>query len=392
MKNIGLSIIQRPDDIVTQFKYYLSLKGQKNNLPNILKRTWAEKISKFSAYQLKKYLNTGLVDIVRICHANSDTINEMMKTGNIQTKDEEKTWEVLRSGGKSWEEIISQIDIPHMALLRNLRGMSDELSKEQIVQMCNKLLDGVERGKQYPYRYYTAYSMMDDVNHDDILKYNLSKCVNKSMMHFPKLKGKTISLCDNSGSASGAFNSTYGKTTVSTIANLSGIMTAINSDEGYVGIFGNELFMFYIDKQECILQQLDRLENKSEDINGGTEHGIWLFFDQAIKEKVHYDNIFIYSDMQAGHGGLYGDHKEYKEYIVNDNYIDVLKLVEKYRNVVNPKVNLFTVQVAGYDNNVLPEHIYRGAVLSGWTGNEVKYANYLIKLWDQEDLLVKSNQ
>ena len=63
-------------------------------------------------------------------------------------------------------------------------------------------------------------------------------------------------------------------------------------------------------------------------------------------------------------------------------YIDVLALVEKYRQTVNAKVNVFSVQVAGYDNSVLPENLYRGAILAGWTGKEPIYAKAIIDTWD----------
>jgi hypothetical protein len=58
-------------------------------------------------------------------------------------------------------------------------------------------------------------------------------------------------------------------------------------------------------------------------------------------------------------------------------------LVEKYRQTVNPKVNVFTVQVAGYDNSVLPENLYRGAILAGWTGKESTFAKAVSDTWDQ---------
>ena len=41
------------------------------------------------------------------------------------------------------------------------------------------------------------------------------------------------------------------------------------------------------------------------------------------------------------------------------------------------------IQTAGYDNTILPESTYRGAILAGWTGNEVVYAKELSKLWDE---------
>ena len=94
--------------------------------------------------------------------------------------------------------------------------------------------------------------------------------------------------------------------------------------------------------------------------------------------------------MQAGHGGLYGTGKSYiidgdnfackDKY--NDRYIDVMKLIDKYRSTVNPKVNVFCVQTAGYDNVLIPEYTYRGAVLYGWTGKESLFASKIIEQWE----------
>jgi len=60
-----------------------------------------------------------------------------------------------------------------------------------------------------------------------------------------------------------------------------------------------------------------------------------------------------------------------------------LRLLEEYKKRVNPSVNFFSVQTAGYDNMVIPEHIHRGAILAGWTGKEAIFADALIKQWDQ---------
>jgi len=119
-------------------------------------------------------------------------------------------------------------------------------------------------------------------------------------------------------------------------------------------------------------------------IGQSTENGIWLFWDKAIREREHWDTVFIYSDMQAGTGGLYGERSEdYSDYKWKDGrHIDVLKLVQEYRRRVNPKVNVFSVQVAGYDNSVLPANLYRGAILAGWTGRESQYAQSIIETWN----------
>jgi hypothetical protein len=41
------------------------------------------------------------------------------------------------------------------------------------------------------------------------------------------------------------------------------------------------------------------------------------------------------------------------------------------------------VQTAGYNDSILPETTYRGAILAGWTGNEVVYAKEMVALWDE---------
>lgn len=380
-------VINIPTDIWNQFELWMFFNGSKNKLPSILKRAWAEKLNHTKKYQLAKYKTKAkIIDLVRICHANSEDINELMKSGTIEVTDEESTWEKLRSEGKTWTEILQATYIPHQATLRNLRGIFTEIEDEDVrKQVLEMLENGVEKGKQFPFRYYTAMKNLNDVNFKADVEASLNRCMDRAMNNFPKLKGKTICLSDNSGSAWGALTTEYGSVKVAEIDNLSSVMTAINSDEGYVGIFGDRLEIEAVNKRDGVLSQLDKIQSKhSQNIGGSTENGIWLFFDEAIKKKIKYDNIFIYSDMQAGHGGLYGIHpSDYSDYITRGSYIDVLKLIQVYRQKVNPKVNVFSVQTAGYDNNVVPENEYRTSILTGWTGKETLYANALIDIWDR---------
>lgn len=396
-------VINIPTDVWNQFELWMFFNGSKNKLPSILKRAWADKLNSAKKYQLAKYKTKAkIIDLVRICHANSEDINELMKSGTIEVTDEESTWEKLRSEGKSWTEILEGTYIPHMALLKNLRGIATEVSDNTLKQVLELLENGVEKGKQFPFRYWSALNAIKTsnpkVSNEGLIEECLNRCLDKAMSNFPKLKGKTICLSDNSGSAWGALTTEYGSVKVAEIDNLSSVMTAINSDEGYVGIFGDKLEIESVNKRDGVLSQLDKIQSKhSHSIGGSTENGIWLFLNEAIKKKIHWDNIFIYSDMQAGHGGLYGiNSRDYSEYITRGHYIDVLKLVQEYRRKVNPKVNVFSVQTAGYDNSILPENEYRTSILTGWTGKETLYANVLIDIWNRMenkiDEKVKKNQ
>lgn len=393
-------IMRRADEPATQLSLYLYLSGNKEKLPSILKRSWADRISGFSRYEFGKYKNAdiGLIDTIRICHAKGPLVNELMQSGTIEIDEETTTWERLRSSGMSFKKILETIELPHMALLRNLRNifkeLNDDTDRELAYSILNKLVQGVKGGKQFPFRYYQALNQIknnSEVNFKPLLIDKLEECIDISIENMPKLEGRTACLSDNSGSAWGTFNSEYGTMTVAEIDNLSSVITAMNSDEGEVFAFGDKLINFPVSKRNGALTQSREIsETARREVGGSTENGIWLFFENAIEKRIKYDNIFIYSDMQAGHAGLYGKGSSY--IIEKDNfaigegynkYIDVLKLINKYRSTVNPKVNVFSVQTAGYDNVLIPEYLYRGALLYGWTGKESLFANELIKQWDE---------
>ena len=397
MRTVGKMIAQRPDDITNQFEYFMFINKSKKGMSSMMKRTWADALESYSRYQLNKYKGKRLIDLVRLSHAHNADIDELMKTGTIKVSETEQTWETMRSTGKTWMQILTTLEVPHMALLRNLRGIFTEIKDTDVAkQVIAKLVEGVPYGKQFPFRYYSAYKVIQEessVNHKTILLDGLEACLDKSVENMPKLSGKTICLSDNSGSAWGALNSEYGTTRVAEIANLSSLITALQSDEGEVGVFGDNLSIKSISKRNGLLSQLDETCKRGLGQGGGTENGIWIFFRDAIANRKVYDNIFIYSDQQAGHGGLYGTSTGQGEYSTlwgyknRKSHVDVLALITEYRRTVNPKVNVFSIQVAGYDNSVLPENLYRGAILAGWTGREPVYAKAIIDTWN----MIESN-
>lgn len=389
---INCQVMQRADEPMVQIAYYLFINnGKKNNIPNILKRSWSDKLSSLKPYAINKYKNAeiGMINAVRICHANSDNINELMSTGDIQVSNSETTWEQMRSAGKDWMYILENCNISHMALIRNLRNIFSEIDNVAIADaVIAELKRGVLHGKQFPFRYYSAYKAIRDsnVHHKDILLDAIEDCVDISIANMPQLSGKTICLTDNSGSAWGAIPTEYGSVTVAEIDNLSSILTAKCSDEGYVGVFGDRLEIIPISKNDKVLKKLSEINKIGKGIGMNTEGGIWRFFQRATQRCDKFDNIFIYSDMQAGHGELYGTSNQQQEYrnagCSCGMYINVFQCLLNYRRQVNKNVNMFSVQTAGYNNSVLPEYAYRTSMMSGWTGKEALFAKMLIDIWD----------
>lgn len=395
---INQKVMFRADDPLSQLSYYIFKNGGKANMPSILKRSIATKLSKLTPYEVAKYKNAdmGIQNAVFLTHAFSAPIDELVKTGTVAVDESQKTWENLRSEGKSWKEIFNTINMGHMALLRNLRGVFTEVDD---LDFCKKYLDrlkkGVEKGKQFPFRYWSAYQAVSgsNVNHKSVILDALEECMDISMNNLPAIKGKTAVLSDNSGSAWGAIPSEYGTVKIAEIDNLSATIMACRSDEGVIIPFGDKIIPIPASKRNGILSQVKEVNKQGHNVGGGTECGVWTFLDDAITNNVWYDNIIIFSDMQAGHGELYGydGNIRKKGFAIakkgwgSTDYINVMDLINAYRNKVNPKVNVMCVQTAGYNNVVVPENIYRGVISYGWTGKEAILLDKVTKIWDETE-------
>jgi hypothetical protein len=86
--------------------------------------------------------------------------------------------------------------------------------------------------------------------------------------------------------------------------------------------------------------------------------------------------------MQAGHGGLYGTNpKAYKDFRwMGSNHIDVPALIAEYRRTVNPDVQVFLVQIAGYQDVLVPEFYDKTYILGGWSDAVLRFAAKMIDL------------
>lgn len=390
IRETAKGIIQRADEPTVGLAYQLAKYGRKS-IPNSLKRAWSDAIERFSEYELAKYRmearEVKLVDVVNLVHAKSDAVSKLMK-GELKNT---STWESIvsakGSSKESWEESIDNMG--HMALLRNLRNFQEKGIDPD--KYLGKLIATAKKGKQLPFRYVSAYNAAQAAGSPPRILDGIETCLTYSLEQLPHFNGRVASLCDNSGSATGTTTSSMGTMKVSTIANLTGILIGKVSDEGYIGVFGNNIKMLPVRKNSSIFDELREAERVGAGIGGSTENGIWLFWNASITAKQHWDHVFVYSDMQAGHGGLCGtDPKEYKDYAWNpsgrssysnyNRHIDVPALVNKYRKEVNPNVKVYLVQVAGYQDTIIPEFYKNTYILGGWGEGVIRFAAEMAKI------------
>ena len=379
-------ILSRADEPSLGLAYQLAEYGRP--VPNSLKKAWKAKLEALDAYQLAKYrMGSRMVkttDVVSLVHAKSDAIDRLMKE---ELKTTGETWESIVSAEGStqevWEKALNHMG--HMALLRNLRNLREKGVPE--ARFLYKLVEGAPTGKQLPFRYYSAYKALDTLA-TPLIKEALEQCLRLSLGNLPSFAGRVMSLCDNSGSAWGTTTSSMGKMHIAEIANLTGVLTGKVAQEGYVGVFGDRLEILPVERKAPVFAQVEKVSGVGKGIGGGTENGIWLFWDKAIRERQRWDHVFVYSDMQAGHGGLYGtDVKAYRDFLWKPGgpYIDVAKLIAAYRQQVNPNVMVYLVQVAGYKDTILPEFYDRTFILGGWGEGLLRFAARMAGLYAQPE-------
>lgn len=382
LKQYAEGVMRRLDEPAAQFAYHLATYGKVAPIPNALKKCWKAMLEGATEYGLAKYRlesrEVKLVDVVNLCHPKSAVVDMLVK-GTLKTTD--ITWEsIVSAKGSTKEAWTESVDVMgHMAILRNLRNLHENGVDQSLY--LDKLVRTAPEGQQLPFRYWSAYQATKAAGVPAKVLDAIETCMMESIGRLPTFSGRVMSLCDNSGSAQRTTTSSLGSVKISHIANLTAIMTAMTSDDGWIGVFGDRLQTMQVRKKSSLFDVLEKATEAASSIGEGTENGVWLFFDKAIKTKEHWDHIFVYSDMQAGHGGLYGTPgwaSGSREYVWNNfggnDHIDVAKLVQTYRSQVNPNVNVYLVQVAGYHDTLVPEFYDRTYILGGWSESVIRFA------------------
>ena len=189
------------------------------------------------------------------------------------------------------------------------------------------------------------------------------------------LKGNTLVLSDNSRSVNTECVSKNSEITCRDINNLSAVITGVKSDYAKIYPFSVDTFGYEVSQNKDVLSQvleLDRLIRKDPSMFRRTEIERSLYIALYDSELV-YDNVFIYTDAQ------------------DTSYYSCEEVIKSYRRV-NPKLNVFVVQTAGYATSILPVDYYRVGSLCGFTGKEVTAAQKMIMEWDEFDSLNESKE
>lgn len=238
--------IQRADELTELLTVHAKLnKVPPNALKPVvsaqMKKGIASAFRKFDEYQLRKYDRDGPVrlrDAMFLTHPKPMSVDQAMLwkrliDGNMAIPD---TWETNLSAGHDKKETFTRLleegKLGYMALLRNLRGMSEAGVDSNLIEEA--IVTGAEgRGAQkiLPFRFIAAIRACPQFS--AALDYALCARINS----LPELSGRTVVLVDVSGSMSDRLSR---KSELSRMDAAAGLASILNCEHLRVFTFSNE--------------------------------------------------------------------------------------------------------------------------------------------------------
>jgi 60 kDa SS-A/Ro ribonucleoprotein len=232
VKDVLARIIQRADEITEFLAIYW--KDGKCPLSNQVKKGLGEAFNKFDEYNFSKYNRDSEVkfkDVLFMVHpkAINDKQQELFNKIVNDTLETPDTWEVNLSTGKdkkrTFERMINENKLGGLAILRNLRGMTEANVNESIIK---KGISQINTDRILPFRFITAAKYAPQ--YEPELETKLFECI----ANRPKLKGKTVMVVDVSGSMYGSNLSKYSEMDRANVACSLAILVRECSDDSRI--------------------------------------------------------------------------------------------------------------------------------------------------------------
>lgn len=247
--------------------------------------------------------------------------------------------------GKLWDALVLGNSVGHMAMLRNLRNMQEAgVSKATIAKvqadLCNPEI--VAKGRQFPFRYWSAYKNATGMQWGS----SLEEALTLSVGNIPLLSGRTDVYIDTSASMEARMSD---KSTIrrAEAGALFGIATAMRNPDSRLFIFGDNVKEINIDRGGSLLRQIESVNRKIGSVGHGTNTAQSIRSTTSASTK----RAVVFTDMQSmgtrSYGGYgYGG--------------DVSGAVDK-------NVYLYAFDLSGYAQGDIPSGDGRRHQLAGLT-------------------------
>ena len=430
------AVCSRPDDLLQLLAVYNCLFGTweegypRARIPGCLQRGMAFALMTYSSYSLIKYnkptRHPNFKDVLLVIRGGilpkrfqhkegfplSKAMFEFLVNDKIidsaprilqarkefysisDTASIDKLASIAKEAGLTWENFISAMGnrpkaeqekqqawsaafnlMPYMATLRNLRNAIEHqvFGLDAIIQ---KVADekNVLNGKQLPFRYYSAYKAIQNLDFGlstNKALNNMEECLKISIQNLPVITGNTAVFVDNSGSMYTPVSSRSSMSCME-VGNLLGAIFHTKSKESFAFPFGSIVAPVTLLRGGSIIQNAVEL-GKHEMVHGhGTDAGACIAY--LITNKIKVDRIIILSDLQT-----YG--KKFKRRTFEDNLIN-------YRSKINPEVWLHSVDLTASQISMAKANHPKVNLLGGFSE---KIISMILKAEEVEPISPKLN-
>ena len=210
------------------------------------------------------------------------------------------TWEQASSkygklDAKFWEAMIPNMGI--FALVRNLRNFDDaKINAGAVLKVHEKLTDPetIRKSRMFPLRFFSALVATKTLRYAQALE----EAINVSVENVPSLSGKTLILCDLSGSMDWAI-STKSEVKRLAPASIFAAALAIKAEKAELVAFSEETKVIPFRKDQSVLLLTKDLVEAIPHLGTAT----W----QAVKKHFKdHDRVIIVTDEQSDYSGSWG--------------------------------------------------------------------------------------
>lgn len=302
-------VIQRADEL-TEFLAIYWKDNPNQPLANQVKKGLAMAFQKFDEFQLARYNKDSdikLRDVLFLTHAKpTDVKSAGRQTAAINSKNYKRgsvrrhaksvftklvnnelatpdTWETELSAGKdkkeTFERLINEGKLGALALLRNLRGMTEAGVDRKVII---RALENIKTERVLPFRFISA------ARHAPQFEPQLEQAMFKCLEGADKLSGKTVLLIDVSGSMSDPVSAKSELRRIDAAAALAILLREICNDV--------EVYTFNDDAKQVPARRGFALRDAIGYTSGGTQLGNAL---QQINYGSGADRIIVITDEQS---------------------------------------------------------------------------------------------
>ncbi len=330
LRKVVCDVIQRADqiaDMVSVAKMLFGAVKPKSGkgatgvqqMPMAFKRGIADAFNKFDEYSFAKYNRDGevkLKDVLRIVHPHSKNEAQGILFEKIMkdTLETPYTWETrLTANGQLpeserlskkdiWTELVKSGEMGYMALLRNLRNISEaQLNPDDEKEyVCNVISDrdAVLKSKQFPYAFLNAYDAIESVG-SSRLKTAISIALDHSLSNLPVIGDNVwiIMDCSQSMTQTNQGGVQLVNSPLKTASIFTAALAKANADARNLKItmFSDRAEMVNVNTSDSIMSIAQGIFKKS--YGGGTNMGAALELKKTLGFEP--DTIVIISDMEV---------------------------------------------------------------------------------------------